>query len=203
MAGPRACWRRIGTILRMLLRLATTDDGEAIRAIYNHEVSHGTNTFDLVPRTADEQRGWVLRHQGAHPAIVAVSGEAGGPGADEGAGGGEVRGGPAGEVGGGTVLGFGLLAPYRDRPAYATTVEDSVYVHRDARGRGVGRAILEELLRLGAAQGFHTVIARISGANEASIRLHQACGFTLVGVEREVGRKHRQWLDVVELQRML
>ncbi len=188
MAGPRASPRRVGTILRMLLRLATTDDGEAIRAIYNHEVTHGTNTFDLVPRTAGEQRTWVLRHQGAHPAIVAVTEDAAGRG---------------GEDAGATVLGFGLLAPYRDRPAYATTVEDSVYVHRDARGRGVGRAILEELLRLGAAQGFHTVIARISGANEPSIRLHQACGFTLVGVEREVGRKHRQWLDVVELQRML
>ena len=165
----------------MRLRLATTDDADTIRAIYNHEVAHGTNTFDLVPRTAEEQRSWVLRHQGAHPAVVADDEATGGRG----------------------VLGFGVLAPYRDRPAYATTVEDSVYVHQDARGRGVGRAILEELLRLAGVQGFHTVIARISGANEPSIRLHKACGFVVVGVEREVGRKHRQWLDVVELQRML
>lgn len=170
----------------MLLRLASVEDAEAIRAIYNHEVANGTNTFDLVPRTAEEQRQWVLRHQGAHPAVVAVAG-------DDGAGDPEAV----------AVLGFGVLSPYRHRPAYATTVEDSVYVERRGRGRGVGRAILEELLRLAGVQGFHTVIARVAGHNVASIRLHERCGFTAVGVEREVGRKHRQWLDVVELQRML
>ncbi|MGH9086846.1 MAG: GNAT family N-acetyltransferase [Acidimicrobiales bacterium] len=168
----------------MLLRLARVDDAEAIRDIYNYEVSHGTNTFDLVPRTLEEQRQWVVRHQGAHPAVVAVRDT------DDS----EER--PV-------VVGFGVLSPYRDRPAYPTTVEDSVYVDRRHRGRRVGQAVLEELLRLAAAQGFHTVVARISGHNEASIRLHERCGFTVVGVEREVGRKHRQWLDVVELQRML
>ena len=91
----------------------------------------------------------------------------------------------------------------RARPAYATTIEDSVYVRRDRRGGGIGRALLEELVRLASDHGFHTVIARISGTNEPSIRLHRSCGFELVGIEREVGRKHRQWLDVVELQRML
>ena len=165
----------------MLIRPATVDDAEAIRDIYNYEVAHGTNTFDLVPRTAEEQRAWIARHQGAHPAIVAVAE------------------GPAGAC----VAGFGSLSSYRDRPAYATTIEDSVYVHRDRRGGGIGRALLEELVRLAAGHGFHTVIARISGTNEPSIRLHRSCGFELVGVEREVGRKHRQWLDVVELQRLL
>lgn len=165
----------------MLIRPATLDDAEAIRDIYNYEVAHGTNTFDLVPRGAEDQRAWIARHQGAHPAIVAVT-----------------------EGSAGTcVAGFGSLSSYRDRPAYATTIEDSVYVHRDRRGAGVGRALLEELVRLAADHGFHTVIARISGTNDPSIRLHQSCGFELVGVEREVGRKHRQWLDVVELQRML
>ena len=84
-----------------------------------------------------------------------------------------------------------------------TTVEDSVYLLDDYQGRGIGRLLLEELLRLAAAHGFHSVIARIAGENEASIALHSACGFEIVGTEREVGRKFGQWLDVVEMQRML
>ncbi|HVX20383.1 MAG TPA: GNAT family N-acetyltransferase [Acidimicrobiales bacterium] len=173
----------------MRVRLAGSGDAEAIRSIYNHEVTRGTATFDLVPRTAEEQRAWLGRHDGAHPAVVAV----------EPAGGAE---GPAG-AGGEVVLGFGSLSPFRSRPAYATSVEDSVYVAGRHQGRGVGRALLDELVRLAAVHGFHTVIARIVGENEPSIALHRACGFETVGVEREVGRKHGRWLDVVEMQRML
>jgi len=160
------------------------EDAEAVRAIYNHEVAAGTNTFDLVARSAEEQLAWVDRHRGAHPAVVAVDDGGRGPGAEE-------------------VLGFAVVSPFRDRAAYATTVEDSVYVRRDRRGEGLGRALLDEVLALAAGHGFHAVIARISAENEASVRLHRACGFELVGIEREVGRKHGRWLDVVELQRML
>lgn len=165
----------------MRLRLVEPGDAEAIRAIYNHEVANGTNTFDIVTRTVEDQRAWVERHRGAHPAIVAVEDP------------------PAPEA----VLGFAVVSPFRDRAAYATTVEDSVYVDRAHRGRGVGRFLLDELLRLAGAHGFHAVIARISSENAASLRLHEACGFSVVGVEREVGRKHGRWLDVVELQKML
>jgi len=104
---------------------------------------------------------------------------------------------------GDAVLGFGSLSPYRQRPAYATTVEDSVYVHHEARRQGVGAAILEELLRLATSHGFHAVMARVVGGHEASTRVHRACGFQLVGVEREVGRKFGRWLDVVLMQRLL
>jgi phosphinothricin acetyltransferase len=76
-------------------------------------------------------------------------------------------------------------------------------VDRDQRGRGVGRLLLEDLVRRATEHGFHAIIARIVGENEASIALHRSCGFELVGVEREVGRKHRKWLDVVELQLLL
>ena len=171
----------------MRLRLVQLQDAEAVRAIYNFEVANGTNTFDLVIRSPADQREWIDRHRGAHPAIVAVE-DAPGPGA----------GGHAGAV-----LGFAVVSPYRNRAAYATTVEDSVYVHQDNRGRGIGRLLLDELLVLAAGHGFHAVIARISSENEPSVKLHRACGFELVGVEREVGRKHGRWLDVVELQRML
>ncbi len=100
-------------------------------------------------------------------------------------------------------MGFGSLSPFRSRPAYATTVEDSVYLVPDHHRRGIGRQILDELVRLAEAHGFHSVIARIAGDNEPSIALHAVCGFELVGTEREVGRKFGRWLDVVEMQRLL
>ncbi len=162
----------------LTVRLAERRDAEAIRAIYNVEVAESTVTFDMVPRTLDEQVAWIDRHSGGHPAIVAVDGD-------------------------GTVVGFGSLSVWRDRPAYSGSVEDSVYVHRDRRGSGIGRLLLEELVRLGADHGFHTVLARIVGGHEASIALHERCGFETVGVEREVGRKFKQWLDVVVMQRLL
>lgn len=174
----------------MQIRLAASGDAEAIRAIYNAEVLDSTNTFDMVPRTVAEQQQWLNEHGGVHPAIVATEcPDADAPG-HRGAG---------GEV----VLGFGSLSPFRERPGYAATCENSVYVDQTQRGKGVGQALLAELLRLASAHGFHSVIARVAGHNEVSIGLHRAAGFELVGVEREVGRKHRQWLDVVELQRLL
>ena len=148
-----------------------------MRAIYNLEVLESTVTFDLVPRSLEDQRAWLKDHAGAHPAVVAED---------------------AGEI-----IGFGSLSSYKDRPAYSTTVEDSVYVRRDRQGQGVGKVILQALLELALQHGFHTVIARIVGGHEASIALHRACGFELVGVEKEVGRKFGRWLDVVELQRLI
>lgn len=162
----------------MEYRLARPDDSEAIRTIYNREVLGSTVTFDLVPRSPDDQLAWMDEHSGAWPALVAV---------DE----------------GGAVAGFGSLSPYRPRPAYRTTVEDSVYVDERARGKGVGKGLLEELVRLAGAHGFHTVIGRIVGGHDASIGLHRACGFEVIGVEKEVGRKFGRWLDVVLMQRLL
>ena len=161
----------------MELRLATPDDAEAIRAIYNLEVTTSTATFDLVPRTLEQQRAWQAERSGARAVLVAV--------AD------------------GEVCGFGSLSPWRDRPAYATTVEDSVYVHRGHQGQGVGKALLSELVTTATAHGFHACMARIVGGHEASIALHAACGFEVVGTEREVGRKMGKWLDVVLMERLL
>jgi L-amino acid N-acyltransferase len=159
------------------VRLAQLGDAEAIRQIYNLEVTTSTVTFDLVPRSIQEQEAWLSARSGAHAVLVAVED--------------------------GEVVGFGSLSPWRDRPAYSTTVEDSVYVRRDRQGAGIGRAVLDELVATATAHGFHACIARIVGGHEASIALHLACGFEIVGTEREVGRKFGRWLDVVLMERLL
>ncbi len=158
----------------MQLRLCEDADAEAIRSIYNLEVLGSTVTFDLVPRSAEDQRAWMAEHRGAYPVVVAV---------DDGG-----------------VAGFASLSPYRSRPGYSTTVEDSVYVERSRRGQGVGRALLGEAVGLARAHGFHAVMARIVGDHDASIALHRSLGFELVGIEREVGRKFGRWLDVALFQ---
>jgi L-amino acid N-acyltransferase YncA len=163
------------------LRLASLGDAEQIRQIYNYEVSNTTATFDLVPRSLPEQQQWIADRSGAFAAIVAVD--------------------PADQLG--DVVGFGSLSPYKERAAYRTSVEDSVYVRRDRGGQGIGKLMLTELLSVGAASGFHAVFARISGSSAASIRLHESCGFELVGIEREVGRKFNRWLDVALMQALL
>ncbi|MGI8491503.1 MAG: GNAT family N-acetyltransferase [Acidimicrobiales bacterium] len=162
----------------MKVRLAALEDADAIREIYNREVLTSTVTFDLVARSVEEQLVWLDEHSGAHPAIVAVDDSE-------------------------RIQGFGSLSPYRGRPAYRTTVEDSVYVDAAARGEGTGKALLAELVRLAQAHGFHAMMARIVDGHEASIALHRSCGFELVGVEREIGRKFGRWLDVALMQRLL
>ena len=161
----------------VVIRLATAGDAEAVRRIYNHEVQHTTHTFDLVPRTLEDQQAWLQERAGALGVLVA-----------------EID---------GAVAGFASLSEYRARAAYRTSVESSVYVDESVRGRGLGQRLMQELVVLAEARGFHTMIARIAGGHEASIRLHEAVGFVTVGVEREAGRKFGGWLDVVVMQRML
>ncbi|WP_436793685.1 N-acetyltransferase family protein [Actinospongicola halichondriae] len=159
------------------IRPATIDDAEATAAIYNVEVTGSDVTFDLVPRSVEDQRAWLGERSGALEVIVA-----------------EVE---------GRIAGFASLSTYRERAAYRGTVEDSVYVATDARGRGVGRVLLHGIVDVATARGFHTVMARIVGGHDASIALHRGAGFDHVGVEREVGRKFGRWLDVVVMQKLL
>ena len=161
----------------MLLRHATVADAEAMRTIYNHEVENTTATFDLVARTLPQQQQWIREREGALGVVVAeIDTE---------------------------VAGFASLSPYRNRAAYNTTVEDSVYVATASRGLGVGKALLQELIAMAEQRGFHTILAHIAGGHEESIALHVACGFELTGTQREVGRKMGRWLDLTVMQRML
>ncbi|MCL6095568.1 MAG: N-acetyltransferase family protein [Actinobacteria bacterium] len=170
----------------MQVRRATLEDAEEIMRIYNTEVTGSLVTFDMVARNLNEQRSWILSHQGAYPAIVAL--EAPRPNASN-----HLQ----------PLAGFAALSPYRERPAYSTTVEDSVYVDKEWRGKGVGKLLLTELVKLATAHGFHSIIARTVRENESSIALHKSCGFEVVGTEIQVGRKFGRWLDVVVLQKLL
>ena len=163
------------------LRLAISADAEQIRAIYNHEVMHSVATFDLVPRSLTDQQVWLAARSGAMAAVVAVD-----------------PGDPTGDV-----VGFGALSPYKERAAYRTSVENSVYVRQDRHGEGIGGRLLMELLSMAELSGFHAVFARINASGEASLALHRRCGFELVGVEREVGRKFGRWHNVALMQRLL
>jgi L-amino acid N-acyltransferase len=162
-----------------MIRPATIADAAAIMEIYNREVRESTATFDLVPRTLEQQRDWLARRSGAFAAVVAVDST--------------TR----------QVVGFAALSPYKERAAYRTTVENSVYVHRDAGGRGIGRLLMEHLIGVARASGFHSIIARIEAGGTVSRALHAAVGFELVGVEREVGRKFNRWLSVAVMQKLL
>jgi L-amino acid N-acyltransferase len=163
----------------IIIRTATLADAGAILEIYNREVLETTATFDLVPRTLEQQQAWLSARSGAFAAIVAVD---------------EIT---------RQVVGFAALSPYKERAAYNTTVENSVYVRRDAGGRGVGKALMLHLVEVARESGFHSIIARIEAGGTASRALHASVGFELVGIEREVGRKFRRWLSVAVMQKML
>lgn len=162
----------------LTIREATSDDAQAIRTIYNHEVQNETSTMDLVPRTLEVQQEWIAARSGAFCAVVAVDSA-------------------------GVVLGFGALSEYKDRTGYRTTVENSVYVRRDVARRGIGRQILNHLLAVATISGFHSVIARIESTSTASRDLHSECGYKLVGVEQQVARKFGKWLDITVMQKIL
>ena len=159
------------------IRLATAADLAAINAIYNHYVAHSTCTYQLAPETAEARLAWFRRHGAAHPVTVAeVDGE---------------------------VVGWASLNVFNPREAYARTVENSVYIHHQYHRRGLGRALLADLIARARALDHHTIIAGASAEQTASIELHRAFGFVEIGRLREVGFKHGQWLDVVSLQLML
>ena len=162
----------------VIVRTADMRDAEAIADIYNYEVENSTATFDLVARTVEAQREWITARSGAFSALVATAEE-------------------------NRVVGFAALSTYRDRAGYRTTVENSVYVHRDHQRHGVGRVLLSSLLDVASDSGFHTVVARIDSQSLGSLALHRSLGFVEVGVEREIGRKFGRWLDSVIMQKML
>jgi phosphinothricin acetyltransferase len=163
----------------MIIRPATEGDAAALAAIYGDAVANGFGTFEEVPPPPHDMdaRRRAVQDQGL-PYLVAE--------AD------------------GRVLGFAYAAPFRPRAAYRYTLEDSVYVAPDAKGMGVGRAVLEAVIQACEALGVRQLMAVIGdSANEGSIGLHRALGFEQTGVGRAVGFKHGRWVDIVHMQKPL
>jgi phosphinothricin acetyltransferase len=161
------------------IRPATAADIPAITRIYAHAVRHGTASFELDPPDEAEMTArlqTLLR--GRYPYLVAESGSG--------------------------IAGYAYAGPYRARPAYRFSVENSVYVAPEAHRRGIGRLLLAALIAECEARGYRLMIAVIGdSAQTPSIELHRAAGFKLVGAFEGVGYKFDRWLDTVLMQRPL
>ena len=163
--------------MKLTTRLATRDDAAAIAAIYNDGIADRVATFETEPRTA-EQIATQLADKGDRYPTVVVERD-------------------------GRVIAWAAAGAYRTRPAYAGVAEHSVYVARAARGTGAGRAALDALCEVYAARGFWKLVSRIFPENTASLGLHEACGFRVVGVYRRHGKLDGEWRDCVIVERML
>src|SRR5450432_2987268 len=159
------------------IRPATLDDCAAINDIYNHYVLTDTCTYQTEPDPLVERHAWLGRHGGAHPVLVAEQ---------------------AGEV-----VAWGSLSPFHPRAGYRFSVENSVYVRHDRQRRGLGKAMLAELIRAARLHGHRTVIALVSADKLGSVALHEAFGFAHSGLLRQAGYKFETWLDVLFMQLML
>ena len=160
------------------IRLATENDLEAIRAIYNYYVQHSTCTYQIELDTAEERLAWFRnRNSAIHPVTVAE--------AD------------------GTVIGWAALSRWNPRAGYAKTAEASVYIHHEHHRRGLGKALLLDLIERAKAAGLHTIIGGASSDQAASLALQIAVGFVPIGTFRQTGRKFDRWLDVTYTQLLL
>ena len=162
----------------VLVRDSVDADVAAIQAIYAHHVLHGTASFELTPPTLDE-----MRQRRADvvakdlPYLVAEQN--------------------------GVVVGYAYVTPYRPRPAYRFTVEDSVYVKEDLAGWGIGSLLLAEIINVCTAKGYRQLMAVVGDSSPASVSLHERHGFTLAGTFKSVGFKFGAWRDTAMLQRTL
>ena len=164
----------------MKIRGATERDAAAVAAIYGHHVLHGFGTFEEVPPSKAEIAARIagVRKLGL-PYLVAEDDE-------------------------GRVLGFAYASAFRPRPAYRYTAEESVYIHPELVGRGIGKALVAEVIRICEAMGLRQLVAVIGDSGNAASRgLHRSLGFTEIGVGRAFGHKHGRWVDIVQMQRAL
>ncbi|MGA4849455.1 GNAT family N-acetyltransferase [Streptomyces sp. G5(2025)] len=167
------------------VRPGVESDLAALTELYNHYVRETAITFDTVAFLPEERRPWLLSHpkDGPHRLLVAQErGSGGRPG---------------------RLLGYATSSPFRPRPAYATSVEVSVYCAPDAAGRGIGTLLYKALLEALEGEDVHRAYAGIAQPNEASVRLHEHFGFRHVGTYEEVGRKFGRYWDVAWYERPL
>jgi L-amino acid N-acyltransferase YncA len=161
------------------LRDASPTDIPAITVIYRESVLHGTASYELTPPDEAEMANrFATIFDKGYPYLVAT---------DE----------------SGALLGYAYASSFRTRPAYRWIVEDSIYLAPEARGRGVGKALLSALVARCAALGFRQMIAVIGGAHPASVALHRSAGFCDAGLLKGAGYKHGRWLDTALMQKTL
>lgn len=163
----------------MTIRVAREQDIARLLEIYNYEVLHGTATFDIHPKTIAERTEWFYAHNvGNHPLLVAEVDE--------------------------EVAGYACFSPYRDKEAYAATVELSVYVDLAWRRKGIARRLMAALMEIAKERAdIHTVISVITYGNDNSVALHEAFGFVNCGTMKEVGEKFGKKLGIVNYQAMV
>jgi L-amino acid N-acyltransferase len=160
------------------IRLATLVDLPAVNEIYNYYVLNSTCTYQFEPETLEDRQIWFEAHSPeTHPVILAILDE--------------------------VIVGWGAVSQFRPRAGYAHSVEASVYLRHDVRGRGIGKAILLDLIARAKAAGHHTLVGGASGDQTASLALQKSLGFEQIGHFKEVGFKFGRWLDVIYSQLML
>ncbi len=161
------------------IRDASSEDMDAIQTIYAHHVAHGLASFEETPPDVKEmtRRFRAIIDEGFPYRVAELDG---------------------------AVKGYSYAGKYRPRAAYRTTVENSIYVDTDSGGKGIGKRLLEDLIDRCERLGYRQMVAVIGdSANEASIKLHAACGFENIGIMRSLAYKHGQWIDQVLMQRSL
>ncbi|MEO4005374.1 MULTISPECIES: GNAT family N-acetyltransferase [unclassified Flavobacterium] len=164
--------------MSVTLRPVTENDIPHVLEIINYEILNGVSIYDYTPRTLDAQQQIIREKEAKNfPFLVAVSD--------------------------GAIAGFATYGDFRFKEGYRFTVEHSVYLHHEHQGKGVGKLLLEALIKIARAQQKHTMIAVIDAENDGSIRFHQKMGFEIAGTLRESGYKFDRWLDSVFLQLFL
>jgi L-amino acid N-acyltransferase YncA len=156
------------------IRPATEKDQQAIMEIYNEAVENTTATFDTDKRSLVKQLDWFRNHKHNHPVIVAEQE--------------------------GVIKGWASLSPWSERKAYDETVEVSVYVHSNHRGKGIGKKLLEIITLEGKRVNNHTILSRISAGNDISIHIHEQLGYRHIGIIKDAGRKFGRFIDVHMMQ---
>ncbi len=164
--------------MAVLIREAEQKDVQKILEIINHEILNATVVYDYDARTYEQQLNWFhKKKEDGYPIFVATENN--------------------------EVIGYGTYGIFRAFQGFKYSVEHSIYVHKNGRGKGIGKLLLNHLIKSAKKQNYHVMIAGVDASNKASVQFHEKFGFTTVGIFKEVGFKFDKWLDLHFLQLQL
>lgn len=161
----------------MDIRAAAASDAARICDIYNQGIEDRNATLETERRSAAEREAWLAARDARHPVFVAESG--------------------------GRIVGWGSLNVFNPRPVYDFVADFSIYIARDARGCGVGRALLDRLVTAARTLGYHKLVLAALPFNDAGMALYRSAGFSTVGIYREQGHLDGRWVDVIVMEKLL